>query len=85
MIIKSAEEIIVFESPDGGKTIFSRKSGEVNRTLHHKDASLIEEEKENQRWLIWRDILCYAKSNSALNDVVHQAEMVYNLIREEKK
>lgn len=84
MIIKSVEEILIFESTEGGKRVYSRKPGETTRTLIHEDPALLEQEKENQHWLIWRDILHHAKDNPALSDVIHQAEMIYNLIKDEK-
>jgi len=33
---------IVYESPDGGKTVYARKSGAVDRTLHWQDSELRE-------------------------------------------
>lgn len=88
MIIKSVEEILIFESSEGGKRVYSRKPGETTRTLIHEDPALVvylEQETENQHWLLWRDILHHAKDNPALSDVIHQAEMIYNLIKDEKE
>lgn len=76
-IIKSIEEVTIFESPDGGKTIYSRKSGDTNKELIKEDPQL----KDRQRWLEWRDILEASKDNTALADLIEKAEMIWKLIK----
>jgi len=76
-IIKSIEEITIFESPDGGKTVYARKSGETERKLIIEDP----EKKYRDRWLEWRDILEASKDNPALADQIEKAEMIWNLIK----
>lgn len=80
MIVKTIEEITIFESPDGGKTIYSRKSGEPGKTLVQEDPLL----KDRERWLEWRDILLASKDNPTLADAIHQVEVIWNLIKTEK-
>ena len=76
--IKSVEEIVIYESPDGGKTIYSRKSGSTDRTLVYQDPSV----KWKEKWYDWRDILQAAEHNPALADAIHKVEMIYALIKE---
>ena len=76
-IIKSIEEITIFESPDGGKTVYSRKSGESDRTLIKEDP----EAKYRQRWLMWRDILEASRDNKALAEQIEKVEMLWHLIK----
>ena len=78
MLIKRSEELIIYESPDGGRTVYSRKSGQLDRTLVKK------EDKDSDRWLLWRDILKAADSDPALASVVEQAEIVYHLGRKDQ-
>lgn len=81
MIIKNIEEITIFESPDGGKTIYSRKSGETDRTLVWEDPEAKKEKLFQQRWVEWRDILTASKDNQGLADLVEKAEVYYRLLK----
>jgi hypothetical protein len=76
-IIKSIEEITIFESPDGGKTVYARKSGETERTMIIEDP----ERKYRDRWLEWRDILEASKDNPALADLIEKAELIWRLTK----
>ena len=79
MIIKNIEEITIFESPDGGKTIYSRKSGQdiSERVCIQEDP----EKKDRERWLEWRDILAASKDTQGLADLVEKAEIYYRLLK----
>ena len=79
MIIKNIEEITIFESPDGGKTVYSRKSGETDRTLVWEDPEAKKEKLFQQRWVEWRDILIASEDNQGLKELVEKAEMFYKL------
>lgn len=81
MIIKNIEEITIFESPDGGKTIYSRKSGQPDRTLVYEDPEVIKEKLFQQRWLEWRDILAASKDNAGLAELIEKAEVYYRLLK----
>ena len=78
-MIQSIEEYIVYESPDGGKTIYSRKSGSLDRTLIKEDP----EKKFTQRWFTWKEMLRLAETETSLRDAIEQAEIVYALIKKE--
>ena len=79
MIIKSIEEVTIFESPDGGKTIYARKSGQdiSERVCIQEDP----EKKDRDRWLEWRDILEASKTNPGLAELVDKVETFYRLIK----
>jgi hypothetical protein len=81
MMIKSSEEIIIYESPDGGRTIYSRKSGSPLRELHSKDPLLIKEERITNRWAQLKEIVEHAEDNPALNDLLEKLEMLYTLTK----
>ena len=76
-IIKNIEEITIFESPDGGKTVYARKSGQTERTLIREDP----EQKYRDRWVEWRDILRASETNPALADLIEKAEMIWRLTK----
>lgn len=79
MIIKTIEEVTIFESPDGGKTIYARKSGQdhTQRVCIQEDP----EKKDRDRWLEWRDILKASKDNQGLADLIEKAEVYYRLLK----
>jgi len=78
-MITSIEELTVYESPDGGKTIYSRKSGLSSRELIKENP----EDKLTQQWITWKEILKLAQTEPSLRDSIEQAEIVYALIKKE--
>ena len=80
MMIKSSEEIIIYESPDGGKTVYSRKSGSSDRTLIQEDPN----KHYITRWYEWRDILTLAEREPSLADAINKAEIIYVLVKKEQ-
>lgn len=76
-MIKSSEEIIIYESPDGGKTVYSRKRGSANRTLVKEDP----EKYHLSRWYEWREILKLSETEPALANAINKAEMLYVLLK----
>lgn len=77
--IKSVEEILVYESPDGGKTIYSRKSGSLDRTMIREDP----DKHYITKWYEWKEILKLSETEPSLRDAIEQAEIVYALIKKE--
>jgi hypothetical protein len=80
MTIKSHEEIVIYETPNGGKTIYSRKSGSSNRTMVKEDTT----QNYITRWYDWREILKLAETEPSLADAINKAEMVYALVKKER-
>lgn len=78
MLVNNSEELVIYESPDGGRTVYSRKSGSSVRTL------VKQEDKKSDRWVLWRDILKAAETDPALASVIEQAEIVYHLGRPDR-
>lgn len=70
---------MIYESPDGGKTIFTRQPHTLNKV---KVTEVTLESLElNNLWWIWRDILTASKSNPALKDALDRAQIIYELSR----
>ena len=84
-MIKSSEEIIIYESPDGGKTVYSRKSGEPHnsRTLHSIDPVYKREQEIKLRWANLKEAVYMADSNPTLNDAISKVETLYVLLKKE--
>jgi hypothetical protein len=69
----------IYESPDGGDTVYRRKFGQIDRELHYQSPGKQELEKSYHRFMKWQKILQATKTNPALSDAVEKAEMIYNL------
>jgi hypothetical protein len=80
LMIKSSEEIIIYESPDGGKTVYSRKSGSSNRTLVKEDTS----QNYMNKWYEWKEILKLAETEPSLANAINKAEMLYVILKKEQ-
>ena len=73
----------IYESPDKGETVYKREIGSLDRELvsiSEKQQSIHEQLLEAK---LWGEIRRKAKTNVALNDILNQAIMVYNLIKDE--
>jgi len=72
----------VYESPDGGDTIYRRLPGERERELYYespKVKSLHEKIIEDK---MWGEIRRLSKTNPALKDAVDKVITVYNLVKD---
>lgn len=75
----------VFESPDGGNTVYSREPGSAQRDLvktydprTHDGRPLHDHIMESK---LWGDIRRAAETNPALQDALERAIMIYYLTR----
>jgi hypothetical protein len=81
MTIQNITEITIYESPDGGRTVYARNPGSNHRTLHSisKDeekrlAALRQQER-------WQFILGARETNPAIDELCKQIEVIYELSR----
>lgn len=79
MMIKSFEQLTIYESPDGGKTIYSRKMGETERTLHSIDPLYKKEQELTTRWANLKEAVFL--EDPSINDLISQIEMLMELKR----
>lgn len=79
-MIKSSEEIIIYESPDGGKTVYSRKSGSSDRNMIKEDTS----QNYITKWYEWKEILKLAETEPSLANAISKAEMLYVILKKEQ-
>jgi hypothetical protein len=51
MMVSKITEVTIFESPDGGRTVYARQPGNSSKSLHYQDPKLKQEleELENKR------------------------------------
>ena len=80
-LINKITEAVIYESPDGGETIYIRKSGDGPdmRQLHAESEIAVAMRNKLREQELWTDILLKAKSNPTLQRALDEAVMIYNL------
>ena len=81
MTVSKITEITVFESPDGGRTVYARNPGSKHRELHLKDPNLDKELAELKQHERWQFILAARETNPCINELCEQIEVLYELSR----
>jgi len=84
MNVSKITELTVFESPDGGRTVYARRPGSKVRELHWQDPKLIKELAELEQQKRWQEINAARETNPALNHLCEQAEILYELSKKLK-
>jgi hypothetical protein len=75
---------MIFESPDGGKTVYSREAGETKRTLHSMDDDMEDMFATIREDRLWEAIRNESKTNKTLQAALDHAIMIYKLSKEYK-
>jgi len=81
MQVSKITEVTIFESPDGGRTVYARKSNDSHRELHWQDPNLQRELKELESQKRWVDIFQARRDNPELDRLCEQVEILYELGR----
>lgn len=83
MLVQTITEAVIYESPDGGKTVYVRKSGDDprNRQLHWESPEVKELRATVEREELWRNILKTAENNPTLQRALDEAILIYNLTK----
>ena len=84
MEVSKITEVTIYESPDGGRTVYARRPGSNHRELHLRDPELDKELAELKNQEKWQQILAARATNSELNDLLEKAEILYELSRKLK-
>lgn len=72
----------IFESPDGGETVYMRTEGSTDRVLHLESElkqTLHEQIKEDQ---LWGNIRRRARTHPGLQDELNRVIMFYTLLEQ---
>lgn len=83
MQVSKITEVTIFESPDGGRTVYARRPGQTKRTLHRQDPELQRELEELENQKRWVDIFQARQHNPELNRLCEQVEIMYELGRQQ--
>ena len=81
MMVSKITELTVFESPDGGRTVYARRPGDRHRELHRQDPQLQQELKELETQKRWVDIFQARRNDPELNNLCEKVEILYELSR----
>ena len=68
-------ETYIYESPDGGDTVYRRRSGSVDREMI-QEGSLRKLQRRSQ---LWRDIFLAAESDPVLKNMLDRVEIYHRL------
>ena len=77
MQVSKITELTIFESPDGGRTVYARRPGQTQRALHWQDPNLQKELEELEREKRWVDIFQARQDNPELDRLCEQVEILY--------
>ena len=79
MMVSKITEVTIFESPDGGRTVYARVPGSTQRNLHSQDPELQRELEELEQQKRWVDIFQARVNNPELDHLCEQVEILYEL------
>ena len=70
-------DAVIYESPDGGKTVYARKPGDTTRTLHSIDELVAKEQRLASKCTKLKDAVYL--DDPAINDLLSQIEVLLEL------
>lgn len=79
MQVSKITEVTIFESPDGGRTVYARSPGHQHKQLHRQDPELQRELEELESQKRWVDIFQARTNNPELDQLCEQVEILYEL------
>ena len=68
----------IYESPDGGETVYARKEGTTERILVGQSYNALQQVEQR----MWNEIYKHRNLNSTLQHQVEQCIITYKLIKE---
>jgi len=69
----------IFESPDGGETVYVREPGSTQRQLYSQSQKSLDLHAQIMEDKLWGNIRRAAKTNPGLDKLLEQAKVVYSL------
>ena len=74
----------VYESPDGGRTVYKRKSGSTEQVLHKLAPDLEAELLRERDRGVWMDIFDTSEQSPALQEAIERVIVLYELAKDPK-
>ena len=79
MTVDKITEITVYESPDGGRTVYARNPGAKDRELYSTDPATEKRLANLRMQERWQFILAAREYNAEINELCERAEVLYEL------
>lgn len=79
MIASKITEAVIYESPDGGETVYVREFGGTQRQLHSESPRAIDIRTQLEEDKLWGNIRRAAKTNPTLKQALDEAILIYTL------
>jgi len=79
MMVSKITEAVIYESPDGGETIYVRESGSSQRQLHSQSPRAVDLHEQIKEDQLWGEIRRAAKTNPALKHALDEVVLIYTL------
>lgn len=79
MIVSKITEAVIYETPDGGETIYVREHGDSRRKLHSQSPRAVDLHAQLMEDKLWGDIRRAAKNNPTLKQALDEAVLIYTL------
>ena len=79
MMVSKITEVTIFESPDGGRTVYARQPGSNSKSLHYQDPKLKQELEDLENKRRWVEIFEARHNNAALDELCDKVEVLYEL------
>ena len=80
-MVSKITEVTIFESPDGGRTVYARQPGSNARSLHYQDPKLKQELEDLENKRRWAEIFESRHNSAALDELCNKVEVLYELIK----
>ena len=74
-----SDDKLIYESPNGGKTVYARKHGSSERHVVYEDPVWKKEQELNERWMKLKSAVYMADTDKSLDDAISKVEMLYVL------
>ena len=74
---------VIYESPDGGRTIYKRDAGSQEREIHYIEPSLVQENEDKVYLDNCKKIIKMAQTNLTIKDQLDKLMTLYYLVRDE--
>jgi hypothetical protein len=73
------QDRMVYESPDGGETVYVRPFGSTDRKLHSMSERARDLLVEAEQTMLWQEIRAAAKTNPTLQKALDRAILIHKL------
>jgi hypothetical protein len=79
MIVNKITEAVIYESPDGGETVYVREHGSTQRQLHSQSPRARDLVVQLEEDKLWGSIRKAAETNPAIQAALEQVKVIYHL------